>query len=228
MAATILLDNDSSVPLIGSSLDEKKGDLKSRTVEELKERLKAIESNPDFKKFQDWNDTGVHYKDDFTCYRKTTSAAFSIIVIVAIGATIVALGLLFSNHFFSFPHDFMSFFQNVNYTKFALMGGIPLILVTGAGIVIYRAVTRQEKLHGKLEVTYIDLQTHEKKVVQIDSLTDHPKSTEEKPISIKKIKKIDDVSEAPERGEFRNVGDHLKTVLLKCQLDNARVSKRDA
>jgi len=183
------------------------GSLEGRSVQELKDRLAEIQKTPIYQTYLNLQNTAPKYEDQITTRHKVTA----IVLIAIVIGSLVTFGLFASNHLFSLPQDFLHLFHHVNYIKLAVGVGVPLILLAGAGIVIYRAIHKRETLLGKHDlkvVTYVDQK--KTKTVILGKNEPSPEGAQE-------IQSDREGTKVPKRGAFADIKPYLETAYVTCE-----------
>jgi hypothetical protein len=122
--------------------EAKRGSLNTWKVTDLHQRLNEINTHPDYTAYCDLQNIALPYGQQITPCQKGVALVVVALSIMGVAAYI----LLVSNHLTTFPQDLLNLFHTVNPLSFAIGGGITLLLVTGAAIVMHRARTGREKL----------------------------------------------------------------------------------
>ena len=175
------------------------GAMKGRSVFDMSNRLAEIKKIPDFQTYYDYKYVAPHYAQQITVCQR--AVATTLIALLIIG--IIALGVFTSN-------NFSLTFQSINPIQLSVGIGAALVLITGAGIVIYRACTKKEKLLGDHNLEILTYQEGGQTTRIIKKMTDPDPCPKEKIIS--RIFSDGPLSDRS-RGPFIHKEDQLQTAL---------------
>ncbi len=104
----------------------------------LTDRLKEIESNPEFKAYA----FKESYNETFTTGTLVKNSAYSLLFV-----TVVALAVLaFTGQIGSFPQNLIDWARQINPIHAAIGGGIAAVLIGGAIFIIYRATHKKDQM----------------------------------------------------------------------------------
>jgi len=173
------------------------------SIEELTQKLDEIKKNPIYQKYLDFQKIELRYSDKIPLFQRLRAVVFVALVI----SSLIIISCILSSQ------NFLNFFHHINYIKLAIGIGIPLILITGAGIVIYRAIHKTEALLGKHHLKAV---TYSNEDVQ---KTTFLRTGEATPTEVMAENTCDQKDvKTPKRGAFVHMEKHLETVMVKCEV----------